>query len=282
MSLRSRWFYSHFIDRETEAKSNWFIQLTSIRSTALNQAWLNLLFMTRFVPKLGYTSEWGELVKIESQRWTHGICVSDKPPGAASLGPTFRNHYRTDIPPQWSRDLNLTKGSPLPNSYPLTWPNQAFIRPLSSSQASELRPQAWERAFNKMHVCHASWSCPNPCLSAPWSLALFPPQSSPSPAFPSLWKKRLFLFGFEMLVDPEIWVCTLLQQPFWIKSLLIRIQICFFVDKALSYELGLKLHRGFSTGGKNCTLFWVLLCRQQTGWEFDPLARLGYHLRLTC
>ena len=49
----------------------------------------------------------------------------------------------------------------------------------------------------------------------------------------------------------------------------------FFIDKALSYWLGLKLHRGFFTRGKNHTLFWVLLCRQQTGWEFDPLARFG-------
>ena len=118
-------------------------------------------------------------------------------------------------------------------------------------------------------------SCPNPCLSAVWSLALFPPQSSPSPAFPSLWKKRLFLFGFEMLVDPEIWVCILLQQPFWIKSLLIGIQICFFVDKALSYGLGLKLHRGFSTGGKIAHYFGFFCADSKLAGSLTPWPAWG-------
>lgn len=175
MSLRSRWYYSYFIDGETEAKSNWFIQLTSIRSTALNQAWLNLLFMTRFIPKLGYTSEWGELVKIQIPRdGPMGSVFLISPQVQLVLGPHSGTTAELTSHHSGPESLNLTKGSPLPNSYPLTWPNQAFIRPLSSSQASELWPQAWERAFNKMHVCYASWSCPNPCLSAPWSLALFP------------------------------------------------------------------------------------------------------------
>lgn len=61
--------------------------------------------MTEFVPKLGCASESGRLVKIDSQGWNHGIRVSDMPPGAASLGRTFRNRCQADIPLQLSGEL---------------------------------------------------------------------------------------------------------------------------------------------------------------------------------
>lgn len=118
MSLRSRWYYSHFIDGETEAKSNWFIQLTSIRSTPLNQAWLNLLFMTQFVPKLGYTSEWGELVKIQIPKdGPMGSVFLISPQVQPVLGPHSGTIAELTSHHSGPENLNLTKCSPLPNSY---------------------------------------------------------------------------------------------------------------------------------------------------------------------
>ena len=175
MSLRSRWYYSHYRYGETEAKSNWFIQLTSIRSTALNQAWLNLLSMTLFVPKLGHTSERGKLVKKQIPKdGPMGSVLLRSPQVQPVLGPHSGTTAELTSHHIGAESLNVTKCSPLPSSYPLTWPDQAFIRPLSSSQASELWPQARARTFNKMHVCHSPWLCPNLCLSALWSLTLFP------------------------------------------------------------------------------------------------------------
>lgn len=185
------------------------------------------------------------------------------PGGTASLGPTFRNHCRTDIPPQWSRNLNLTKCSPLPNSYRPSC--QAFF---SSSQASELWPQAWERAFNKM--CLPAPVVPQPvsvcclvaCLISLCLLALLSPP----------YKRK----GFSCLVlrcfrDSEIWVCTLLQQPFWIKSLLTWIQICFYWQSLSYWRLRASSCTEVSPQGEKIThYFGFFVCRQQTDRVWPP------------
>ena len=102
--------------------------------------------MTEFVPKLGCASESGRLVKIQIPRGgTMGsvflTCLQVQPVLGPHSGTTaeLTSHYSCP------ESLKLTKCSPCPISYPLTWPDQAFIRRLSSPQASELWLQAWAR-----------------------------------------------------------------------------------------------------------------------------------------
>lgn len=166
----------------------WFIQL--IRSTALFRPGLiKSIVHDRICSQTWMCIRIREACwNTDSQGWNHGIHVSDMPPGAAGLGPTFRNAAKLTSHYSCPESLKLTRCSPWPISYPLTWPDQAFIRRLSSPQASELWPQAWART--KMQniepltahpgkrlttSCLTTSSC---CLSAPCSLSWFPLQSS--------------------------------------------------------------------------------------------------------
>lgn len=153
-------------------KSNWCIQLTSIRSTP-HQAWLNLLFMT-ICSQTWYTSEWGEF-KIQIPK--------DGPMGSVFLispqvQPVLGLHSGTiaELTSHHSGPGNLNL--PSVHHCPIAT-DQAFIRPL-------LLTSLWTLTQPEKEL--KCLSCPLPPLS--WVLSaiqslcsLISPKSLPSPAF---------------------------------------------------------------------------------------------------